>query len=406
MSRPLRVAVVTETYPPEINGVALTIGRMVQGLQGRHHSVQLIRPRQGSWDSPAGEGNLEVVLRRGLPIPRYQGLRMGLPAGPALRRLWGATRPDVVHIVTEGPLGWSALRAAQALQIPVTADFHTNFHRYSRYYGLGWLARPIAAYLRHFHNRAHYTLVPGEGLRRELKAQGYRNLTVVGRGVDIRLFSPERRNGDLRRSWGAAERDPVVVYVGRLAPEKNLRLVADAFRAIRNCEPRARLVWVGDGPERRALQARYPDHVFAGMRTGRDLAAHYASADIFLFPSLTETFGNVTLEAMASGLAVVAFDYAAAADNLRHGESGLLAAFGDGRRFCELAAGLAANPGEIARLGQNARKAAEQQDWDNITDQFEKVLAQAALEGDRHGCQDRPLSEPDQPVGPGALPPL
>src|SRR5262249_32926839 len=155
--RTLRVAVVTETYPPEVNGVAMTISRMVAGLQHRQHQIQLVRPRQHHRDSPASEHNFEEVLQRGLAIPRYDSLKMGLPAKQALLRLWSVRRPDVVHIVTEGPLGWSALAAACKLRIACCSDFHTNFHAYSKHYGIGWLKKPIVAYLRKFHNKADCT---------------------------------------------------------------------------------------------------------------------------------------------------------------------------------------------------------------------------------------------------------
>ncbi len=370
----LRVAVVTETYPPELNGVAMTLACIVDGLQQRNHRIQLIRPRQHATESPARNVHFEEVLSRGVPIPRYQGLRIGLPAKQALFRLWSLKRPDVVHIATEGPLGWSALTAAAKLKLPISTGFHTNFHSYSQHYGVGFLKKPIAAYLRKFHNRAQATLVPTEELRRELAVQGFENLRVVSRGVDTRLFSPARRSPQLRRDWGAADGEPVALYVGRIAPEKNLKLVVDAFSGMRTRVPRTHLVMVGDGPERAALAARNPDIVFAGMRTGEDLAAHYASADVFLFPSLTETFGNVTLEAMASGLAVVAYDYAAAQQYLAHERSGLLVPFDDSEAFVRLAAALIADPGRAASLRVHARASAERIDWDNVFDDFEAVL--------------------------------
>jgi glycosyltransferase involved in cell wall biosynthesis len=352
----------------------MTLACIVDGLQQRNHRIQLIRPRQHATESPARNVHFEEVLSRGVPIPRYQGLRIGLPAKQALFRLWSLKRPDVVHIATEGPLGWSALTAAAKLKLPISTGFHTNFHSYSQHYGVGFLKKPIAAYLRKFHNRAQATLVPTEDLRRELAVQGFENLRVVSRGVDTRLFSPARRSPQLRRDWGAADGEPVALYVGRIAPEKNLKLVVDAFSGMRARVPRARLVMVGDGPERAALAARNPDIVFAGMRTGEDLAAHYASADVFLFPSLTETFGNVTLEAMASGLAVVAYDYAAAQQYLAHERSGLLVPFDDSEAFVRLAAALIADPGRVASLRVHARASAERIDWDNVFDDFEAVL--------------------------------
>ncbi|HEX4986912.1 MAG TPA: glycosyltransferase family 1 protein [Burkholderiales bacterium] len=300
---PLRIALVTETYPPEINGVAMTLQRLVAALVLRGHTVQLIRPRQGSIDRARSDDGLSEVLLPSVGIPGYAGLRAGLPAGRRLAAAWNARPPNVVHVATEGPLGWSAMAAAGDLGLPVTSSFHTNFHSYSAHYGLGFMRRPIRAYLRRFHNRAAATLVPTEALREELDRCGFLNLHVVARGVDTQLYTPSRRDPQLRHAWGADESTTVALYVGRMAPEKNLPLIMHAYAAMRARDSRTRLVMVGDGPSRRAIAAGNPGVVFAGSRTGEDLAAHYASADVFLFPSVTETFGNVTLEAMASGLA-------------------------------------------------------------------------------------------------------
>lgn len=370
----LRVALVTETYPPEVNGVAMTLGRLVEALQRRSHFVQLVRPRQGALDIAAHREQFEEVLKAGIPIPRYDGLRIGLPAKRDLIRLWTLKRPDIVHIATEGPLGWSALAAAAKLKLPVSTGFHTNFHSYSKHYGIGFLKKPIAACLRKFHNRALATLIPTEGLRHELESHGFRNLQVVSRGVDTLLFSPSRRSPELRRAWGAGEHGIVAMYVGRMAPEKNLPLAVRAFLAMHERNPQVQLVMVGDGPERTWLASRNPNVVFAGTRSGEDLATHYASADVFLFPSLTETFGNVTLEAMASGLAVVAYEYAAARQCVVHEESGLLVPFGDSSAFVGMAAGLMQDSARMARLRLYARAAAERNDWESVVSEFENVL--------------------------------
>lgn len=375
--RSLRLAVVTETYPPEVNGVAMTIARLVEGLRARNHSIQLVRPRQdksettGAADSQSG---FHEVLMRGLPIPRYPHLKMGVPSKQALVELWSLRRPDLVHIVTEGPLGWSALQAAKRLKLPVTSDFRTNFHAYSQHYGVGWLHRPIVAYLRKLHNQTLCTFVPTEGLRQNLLAHGFENLKVAARGVDTVLFSPTKRSTELRRQWGASDLTRVVLSVGRLAAEKNLATTVAAYEALQHHTPDSRLVIVGDGPERKALQARCPDAVFAGTQLGEALAAHYASSDMFLFPSTTETFGNVTTEAMASGLAVLAYDYAAAAEYIRHGDNGLLAAFNHTADFVTQASALAANAAQVQALGAQARHTALGLGWDRIVAQVEQTM--------------------------------
>jgi glycosyltransferase involved in cell wall biosynthesis len=379
--RSLRVAVVTETYPPEINGVAMTIARLVEGLHDRGHDLQLVRPRQQPDDTAGQTAHLHEVLMRGLPIPRYPHLKMGLPSKRALVRLWSLRRPDVVHIATEGPLGWSALQAAAVLRLPVTSDFRTNFHAYSSHYGVGWLSKPIMAYLRKFHNRTLTTMVPTEALRAELAAQGFRQLAVVGRGVDADRFSPALRSEALRAGWGVTPQTLVVACVGRLAPEKNLGTLLAAFTAIRAARPDSRLLLVGDGPARAELQAACPDALFAGLRSGADLAAHYASADLFLFPSMTETFGNVTPEAMASALPVLAYDHAAAAQLIRSGDNGVLVPLGQAARFVDQAVALALDPALRSALGRHARDTALAHGWDRIVGQIESLLKQAWLQG-------------------------
>jgi len=373
--RSLRIAFITETYPPEVNGVAATIAQVIEGLRARNHEVQLIRPRQHHGDDGAAGERFHEVLMRGLPIPSYPNLKMGLPSKRALARLWSSRRPDIVHIATEGPLGWSALQAAHRLRLPVSSDFRTNFHAYSKHYGIGWLRKPIMAYLRKFHNLAHCTMVPTEGLKRSLVEYGLHNLVVLSRGVDTLLFDPARRSDELRRGWGAGPESLVVLHVGRLAQEKNLPTLAAVHRVARRNNPAVRLVLVGDGPARKWLQVQCPDAHFAGMRSGDDLAAHYASGDLFVFPSLTETFGNVTPEAMASGLPVLAYNYAAAGTLIRSGHNGVLARFGDTLDFVDRAARLVQDRARLREMGLRARETACAMGWDRIVEQIESVFA-------------------------------
>lgn len=375
--RPLRIGVVTETYPPEINGVAFTVARWVEGLRRRSHVVQLVRTRQGDQDAPASGDCPETLRLPGFRIPGYPQLQGGWPARRAVLAQWRLARPDLVHIVTEGPLGYSALRAARRLSIPVSTSFHTNFQQYSRHYRIGWLAAPIMAYLRHFHNQGVQTLVPTGELAEHLQSLGFRRTQVLARGIDTSLFSPHRRDPALRERWGVAPRSLAVLYVGRLAAEKNLELAIAAFQSIRRVRPDARLILVGDGPMTSRLRARHPAFVYCGMRQGEDLAAHYASADLFLFPSLTETFGNVVLEAMASGLAVAAFDYAAARAHVEPGLSGLLAPFGDADAFVAAATALARDADALEAMGQAARRGMARLDSEHIYDRLETLFLSA-----------------------------
>jgi glycosyltransferase involved in cell wall biosynthesis len=385
----LRIALVTETFPPEVNGVAMTMGRIVEGLLQRSHEVQIVRPRQSSADSPNKREGLNEVLVKGIPIPFYKDLRFGLPSESRLIKLWQKHRPDVVHVVTEGPLGRSAVNAARKLNLPVTSSFHTNFHNYSSHYGIGLLKASIDAYLRMLHNRTMATLVPTNAMVQELQERGYKNVSLFSRGVAIDLFKPERRSTALRKSWGANDRDVVVLYVGRLAKEKNVGLVLTAFSSIQSRLPTAKLVFVGDGPLHKSLQDACPKAIFAGVRTGEELATYYASGDLFLFPSLTETFGNVVPEALASGLAVVAYDYAAAANLITHEHNGMVVALGEEMQFARTALVLATNNPKLLAIRQQAAPSVAHLDWGSVCDRFANTLSSVV---ESRGNYSRPRS--------------
>lgn len=377
----MRIGIVTETYPPEINGVALTVQGLAEGVAARGHQVEVVRPRQRI---EGDDDRIVSVLVRGAALPRYPGLRFGLPAGSRLLRHWRAQRPDAVYIATEGPLGHSALNAARRLGIPVASGFHTRFDDYAAHYGLGFLTPLVLAYLRRFHRRSAATLVPTRALRDELLALGVTNAQLLRRAVDTALFQPARRDPSLRAAWRALTGTPVVLYVGRIAAEKNLDLAIAAFRILQAHMPTARYVWVGDGPLRIELAAAHPDFIFTGVQRGEALARHYASADLFLFPSLSETFGNVTLEAMASGVAVVAFDHGAAREHIVDDVNGRRITAGDRDDFIAAALELALDVPRRERLGHNARSSVAALAPGTVIAEFEALLRTLA-EDSVHG---------------------
>jgi glycosyltransferase involved in cell wall biosynthesis len=370
--RPLRIGVVTETYPPEINGVANTMRHLVDGLSRLGHKVFLVRPRQIS--DRGRRPPRRTLLVPGLPIPGYRGLRFGLPVYWRLRHLWLRTRPDVLYIATEGPLGHAALNAGQRGRIPVVTGFHTQFHQYSRHYGLGLLTGPIVNSLKHFHNRSDATLVPTSNLRSELGEAGFHNVHVFSRGVDTELFHPNRRSDALRAEWGCGPDQLVALYVGRIAAEKNIDLALRTMSALMERYNNVRCVLVGDGPERARLSRTHPECLFVGAKVGEELARHYASGDLFVFPSLTETFGNVVTEAMSSGVAVAAFDYAAAHEHIRNAENGLLTASGDDDGFVATAVSHSGDVEALRRMGQAARAQAETLSWHRVIEGLELRL--------------------------------
>lgn len=217
-------------------------------------------------------------------------------------------------------------------------------------------------------------MVPTDSLQQYLKDRGYNNLFVVARGVDTKLFHPDKRSAQLRAAWKATDETPVVILVSRIAPEKNLHVVIQAFEQMRIINPLTQLVIVGDGPARAQLEKHNPHVIFAGMQTGEALAQHYASADIFLYPSLTETYGNVIIEAMASGLATVSYDYAAAHQHIRHDVNGLLVPFADTAAFITQSLELFSDVARVQRIRLAARETATTLTWDRITRAMEAIL--------------------------------
>ncbi|GAB3513734.1 glycosyltransferase family 4 protein [Pseudoxanthomonas daejeonensis] len=382
----MRYALVTETWPPEVNGVALTVQGLAHGLRARGHAVEVVRPRQPAdpLDDAERDGTIATLLLRGAALPGYPGLRFGLPATRTLVRHWKHSPPDAIYVATEGPLGWSALRAAARLGMPVASGFHTRFDHYMRDYGMPWLEGMALAWMRRFHNRADATLVPTTELQDFLRASGFERVVRLARAVDASLLSPARRSDMLRASWGAGADTLVVIHVGRIAPEKNLDLAVRAFRAIQQQRPQARMVWVGDGPAREALARANPDFVFCGVQRGTDLARHFASGDLFLFPSRSETFGNVTLEAMASGVPTVAFDSGAAREHLCDGVHGAVVARDED--FIAGAVRLADDDAALRAMGPAARAAMLRLRPEQVAADFDALLAGLARRGENHAA--------------------
>jgi len=381
----------------------MTLGHLVQGLARRGHQVTVIRPRQRT-ETGSGtefrEGPITQLLLPGLPIPGYPLLRFGLPAGLRLRRRWRRHRPDLIHLATEGPLGFSALNAARDLGLPVTSSFHTNFHHYTRDYRFSWLFSLTAKWLRYFHNRTLRTFAPTRELCTELEGDGYLNLRVLSRGVDTTLFSARRRQDTLRAAWGAEPDDPVVIHTGRMAREKNYGLLFRAYEAMRRANPRCRFVLVGDGPLRTSLEKIHPHDLFTGFVDRGTLARHYASADLYLHASTTETYGNVAAEALASGLAIAGYDYAAARELIRHDESGLLVPLHDEPAFIAAAVRLATEPALVTRLRTHAAESVRTRSWDGVVDRFATDLQEAVEEFSRTPASTSLLPAPCSPLTP------
>ena len=283
----------------------------------------------------------------------------------------------MLYVATETPLGIAAIWAAHRARLPVVSGFHTNFHTYLRDYHLVGLQPVAEAVLRAVHNYTSRTLAPSRQTAQMLRDMGVSSVGVLGRGVDTETFSPVRRDPALRRTWGAGDGTPVALHVGRLAAEKNLTFLEQAFTAFTEVHPGGICVVVGDGPCAEGLRERHPGWIFAGMRSGTDLARHYASGDVFIFPSTSETFGNVVLEAMASSLVLVAYDYAAANEHTSEDHLALLAPLYDEDTFIAQTR-VAASRWDDSALRLRARQKALTLSWDSMVATFERELLQAA----------------------------
>lgn len=369
----MTLLIVSDTYQPDVNGVARTLRQFAVQLTARGHQVEIVTSCPAASCDDAGIKR-HVVLS--MPVPGYTALRVGFASVSWFTNLLRQMAADVIYVATETPLGIAALWAAHRCRVPVVSGFHTNFHSYMRDYRLGGLQGVVEAILKAVHQHTSHTVAPSQHTAAMLREIGVERVSVVGRGVDATLFQPAARSATKRTEWLGRASAPVALHVGRLAAEKNLPLLERAFAAFLAVQPQGRCVVVGDGPMAGELRAQHPDWIFAGEQSGAALAAHYASSDVFVFPSTSETFGNVVLEALASGLVIVAYDYAAAHEHIMHGQHGLLAPLHDEAEFLNQVRLAAAN-WDQAPMRKAARQQACTLTWSTQIDALETVLQQA-----------------------------
>lgn len=373
----LHILLVTETWLPDINGVAMSLNNIMSALVKMGHKISLIRPKakfvptlsdhnktqQHRTANVPLQNDIEV---KGIPIPRYKELQLGIASSKQIKKILAKIKPDIVHIATEGPLGLSALKAAKKCNLPVTTGYHTQFHDFSKHLGMGIIASPLMAYFKYLHNASLATCVPSPKTQDDLTKLGFKRIYQVGRGVDTTGFNPNKSSDALRKQWGVASQDTVLVMVSRLSPEKGVDIVIKGFNKLQRQQLHrgAKLVIVGDGPDTTRLKTMAKgndDIIFAGMQRGEDLAKHYASGDVFVFASQVETFGNVVTEAMASGLGVYAFDDAAAG-MLVDDSCGGLVAVNQTDDFIKMVTNLPKLQ-KLRQQGEQARKKVEQLSW-------------------------------------------
>ena len=375
----MRVALVTENFLPKLDGVTRTLAMLLEHLQHHGHQAMVIGPE----GTPRRYAGARVFGARGIALPFYPELRVCLPE-PVFERRLMLFHPDLIHVVDPVILGAAGITWGQRLGVPVVSSYHTNLAAYCSYFRLGMLFEPTWLYRRYLHNQCARTLCPSPSTRAELIKRGFTEVGVWPRGVDIQLFSPERRSLAWRSRMTNRRDRTIILYVGRLSHEKNLMSLVSSYLAVEN--PATQLVLVGDGPARPDLERALAGHnaTCTGYLSGEALAEAYASADIFAFPSTTETFGQVVLEAMASHLPVVAFDAEGVRDQIRHGETGFLAPTGDAKAFTE-ALGILVNAPELRQcLGAEARRLATQRSWESamegLLDTYRDLLYHGAAQ--------------------------
>jgi glycosyltransferase involved in cell wall biosynthesis len=367
----MRVAVVTENFLPKLDGVTRTLAMLLEHLRRRGHQAILIGPE----GSPRRYAGFRVFGARGLPLPFYPELRALAPPPEFSQRLsW--FKPDVLHVADPMLLGAAGIGWARRVGVPIVASYHTNLAAYCAHYGFPFLQEPAWFYRKLLHNQCEATLCPSPSTAREVERRGFERVGVWPRGVDSSLFNPMRRSEEWRRAFGG-DAKKIILYVGRLSYEKNLGVLVDAFKALD--EPNAHLVLIGDGPARESLERTLVGHAgaFTGYLTGEALATAYASADVFAFPSLTETFGQVVQEAMASALPLVGFDAEGVRDLVTNGETGLLARDRSTVAFTEALRSALHSERLRAALGARAHAFAATRTWENVMDRLIAVYQDA-----------------------------
>jgi len=364
----MRIALVTDTFLPEVNGVTTVLAVMREGLRARGHEVLVVAPR---YPTEAAD-ETDVVRRASVPCPGYGQVRLSSPLGFDVTTALDGFRPDVVHVVTEGPLGGIGRRYALRKRLALVTSFHTDFPRYAARYLGAWAVGPARRYLKHFHGVAHHVQTPSAETRNELVAHGLSQAVVWGRGVDTELFTPARRDADRARTQAT------VLHVGRLAKEKDLETLVGAFVATRSRLGAAvRFVVAGDGPKAAEVRAQLPFAEHLGFLPRPVLADLYANADLFVFPSPTETCGLVALEAMAAGVPVIASDAGGVRENLRDGLNGRMVPAGDAQGFADAIADLVHDKATRSAMGQGARAFAVARSWAQELDALEPLYLAA-----------------------------
>ena len=367
----LRVALFSGNYNYTRDGANQALNRLVGSLLAKGAKVRVYSPKVAQPDFPP-TGDLVGVPNVPMPVKGRGEYRMPTHLGAAVKRDLAEFAPNIVHLSSPDPSGHAALRWARANDIPVLASVHTRFETYPRYYNMAFLEPLIIKMLRRFYNRCDALVAPSQSMIDELLAMGmHERIGLWSRGVDRTIFSSARRDPEWRRSLGLADDDVAIVFLGRLVMEKGLDVFAETIVRLRQQGVAHKVLVIGDGPARGWFEANLPGAIFAGFKTGDGLGQALASGDVFFNPSVTETFGNVTLEAMASGLPVVAAGATGSASLVADSVTGRLVApsgsmKSDAAAFADALAPYCADPALRAAHGAAGETRACEFSWEAI----------------------------------------
>jgi phosphatidylinositol alpha 1,6-mannosyltransferase len=365
----VRIALFSEVYWPMVSGVGVTLLRLTEALQARGHELRVY---SATYPLPQGQPDRPEVHRSpSVPLFLYPDVQWAFPRMRDVVEDLTRFRPDVVHVATEFSLGIAGVKAARQLGLPLIASAHTDYDRYAQRYGVTWALRAGWHYLRWFYGQAHTVLCPSRIYEEHLHSRGVLHTGIWSRGVDPDYFHPKFRSDEYRARFGIGPGDLLVTYIGRIAREKNLELLLDAWQRLAPVRDGAQLVLVGRGPLEDEIRRRDIAGVHVtGLLQGPDLSAAYASADVFTFPSPTETFGNSLLEAMGSGLPSLVAASGGVLEFSEHGDNAWLVAPDSVPAIEEGLERLLSDPGLRRRLSDGALRTARARDWSRVYDRL------------------------------------
>lgn len=389
----MKVAYFTESLPPNKDGVVKTMCHLVDKLESEKIEYKFYSPVK---PDPSVSWTKHVRKVPSIPFALYDYYRMGLPYFEGIHEELDAFCPDLIHVVSPTLLGCYGLKYAQKRDLPVVTSYHTHFVHYMTYYGLDLLIDAGWHYLRWFHNQCLRTYAPSPSAIQELEKERIHNVELWPRGIELDKFSPKFRSAELRASVAKSD-EPVLLFVGRLVKEKDLNDLIQANHLLKEQGFKFRQVIIGDGPMRSEMAEQLPDAHFTGFLTGHALAEWYASSDLFVFPSTTETFGNVILEAFASGIPAVGVNKGGVADIITHGVDGMIARMNDPKDFASTISFFLEDAMMIRHFGKDARKTAQKYSWNEINRRLIESYHQVVFQ--KNTAKDLPEVRMDRPVG-------